>query len=174
MDKLFSDMRTYADKLEIRNGGHFNPREDGGCQYLFRPVRMRLMLHIVSIDSPPDTIDDLLWSLEEACTSASPSESPQAIIARTTREEAGWLARAIREKISKDRENMGDEIEKELQVCSRLSSAVPPLTTGPYRLCAHHAKCATFASWLSKTASRESVQSSSPRRLQFGTSCQRT
>lgn len=68
------------------------------------------------LDFPPDSVDDLLFALEETCTNPSPNESPNAIITRTTREEAGWLACAIREKLVKDRENMSEEIDRELQV----------------------------------------------------------
>ena len=72
------------------------------------------------IDSPPDDIEDLLYTLEEACSNARPSTSPQDIIKRTSKEDAGWLARAIHEKCAKDRERMGEEIEKELDVGLRL------------------------------------------------------
>ena len=65
---------------------------------------------------PPDTIDDLLYVLEEACGNDGHHESPKDVIARTSQEEAGWLARAVREKLAKDRENMGDEIAQRLEV----------------------------------------------------------
>ena len=61
-------------------------------------------------------MEDILLELEEACTNPTGHESPGAIIGRVTRTEAGWLARAIREKLIKDKENMAEEIEKELQV----------------------------------------------------------
>ena len=66
----------------------------------------------------------MLWAMEDAISQTQPLECPQDIISRTTSAEAGWLAQAMRERLHADRENINDEIEKELQVrrcCSRTS-----------------------------------------------------
>lgn len=60
-------------------------------------------------DSPPDRIDDFLCDLEEGPDANS-------IIKRTTSTEAGWLARAIREKCQRDREALHEGIARELNV----------------------------------------------------------
>lgn len=67
-------------------------------------------------DCPPDTVDDLLYALEEACANSGHQETPKEVIARTSQAEAGWLACAVREKLAKDRETMGDEIAQRLEV----------------------------------------------------------
>ncbi|EKM61613.1 uncharacterized protein PHACADRAFT_248310 [Phanerochaete carnosa HHB-10118-sp] len=94
MDKLSREWEKQADRLEIRAGLEFKPRPE---------------------DTQPDTIDDLLCTMEDALTTPQPYECPQDIVSRTSRAEAGWLARAMREKIANDRENMAEEIEIELQ-----------------------------------------------------------
>jgi hypothetical protein len=60
-------------------------------------------------DSPPDHIDSLYEDLEEATEATS-------VLQRLSHSEAGWLARYIRDQISRDREKAGDEFEKELVV----------------------------------------------------------
>jgi breast cancer 2 susceptibility protein len=87
---------------------HFN-----ACSVPTVPKHSRNHLRL---DSPPNTVEDMLLALEESCTSASCHESSSAIIARTTRAEAGWLARAIRNKLAQDRENISEDIQIELQV----------------------------------------------------------
>lgn len=68
------------------------------------------------VDYPPDTVDDLLYALEEACANSTGHENVKDIIARTSQKEAGWLSRAVREKLTRDRENLSEEIEQKLQV----------------------------------------------------------
>ncbi|KAF5368607.1 hypothetical protein D9758_002203 [Tetrapyrgos nigripes] len=65
----------------------------------------------LSGDEPPDNIDSLYDELEE------PDDAGRTI-ARTNGQEAGWLAKYIRERIEKGDESIRDEIEKELDdVC---------------------------------------------------------
>ncbi|KAI0348271.1 nucleic acid-binding protein [Trametopsis cervina] len=59
--------------------------------------------------SAPDHIDDLLFELEEG-------PSANDVLKRVTATEAGWLARAIRDKIRKERECQGEDVSKELNV----------------------------------------------------------
>lgn len=59
--------------------------------------------------SAPDHIDDLLFELEEG-------PSANDVLKRVTAAEAGWLARAIRDKIRKERECQGEDVSKELNV----------------------------------------------------------
>ncbi|KIP11131.1 hypothetical protein PHLGIDRAFT_100069 [Phlebiopsis gigantea 11061_1 CR5-6] len=66
-----------------------------------------------------DTLENCADRLEEACANSTPHESPKDIIARTSKEEAGWLARAVREQLAKGRENMGDEIAQRLEILFR-------------------------------------------------------
>ena len=65
----------------------------------------------------PENIDDLCDQLENP-------EDASRIISNLNSTEAGWLARCIREKSIRNRENAVEEIEQELQVratrCVRL------------------------------------------------------
>ncbi|KAI0094432.1 hypothetical protein BDY19DRAFT_901619 [Irpex rosettiformis] len=78
----------YADRLERKAGNGFRPSSDA---------------------SSPNHIDDLLCDLEDG---------PDAndVIRRTTPTDAGWLARAIKEKCQKDRECMHEDVNRELAV----------------------------------------------------------
>ncbi|KAI0785380.1 hypothetical protein BC629DRAFT_1700031 [Irpex lacteus] len=76
----------YADRLERKAGSAFRPAVDA---------------------SPPDHIDDLLCDLEDG-------PDANEVIRRTTPTEAGWLARAIKEKCEKDRECMHEDVTREL------------------------------------------------------------
>ncbi len=67
--------------------------------------------HPVETASPPDHIDDLLCDLEDG-------PDANEVIRRTTPTEAGWLARAIKEKCEKDRECMHEDVTRELDVRS--------------------------------------------------------
>jgi len=87
LEKKLGRYEGYIDRLQHRAGTRFNPGED---------------------DSPPDNIDDLYDALEE------PSEAG-AVLAGLSCNEAGWLARFIRDRIDKDRERAGEEIEQELK-----------------------------------------------------------
>lgn len=60
-------------------------------------------------DSIPDHIENVYDDLEETSNVAP-------VFAKLSGTEAGWLANYIREKIVKDKERMGDEIENELNV----------------------------------------------------------
>jgi len=88
------------DRLEHRAGARFNPGNE---------------------DSPPDYIDSLYDKLEE------PSEVGP-LLARLSCEEAGWLARFIHDRIDKDREKAGEEIEQELK------SICPPREVRNFRV----------------------------------------
>ncbi len=75
------------------------------------------------IESPPSQIDDLLLDLED------PAKANATIKRILLPKEAGWLARAVREKCMKDRERMHDEIERDLNVCIPGLSALPFILT---------------------------------------------
>jgi hypothetical protein len=70
-------------------------------------MRHTLIRH--QTDTPPSYIDSLYDDLEDASNGRS-------VLTRLTPVESGWLARFIRDKIEKDRERAGDEIEQELKV----------------------------------------------------------
>ncbi|KZP25285.1 hypothetical protein FIBSPDRAFT_820691 [Athelia psychrophila] len=86
-DKRMSVLEGYADRLERRAGPRFAPGED---------------------DSEPDNIDDLYEELESSAQAAG-------VVNRITANEAGWLARYIRERSLRGREAISEEIEQELQ-----------------------------------------------------------
>jgi breast cancer 2 susceptibility protein len=67
-------------------------------------------------DAAPDHIDNLYDNLEDASTAVK-------VIASVTANEAGWLARYIREKSLRNCETVGEEIEQELQVHIQFSKA---------------------------------------------------
>lgn len=64
----------------------------------------------------PGNLDDIYESLEQ-------SDAPQAkaVLSRLSRVEADSLAVFIREKLSRDREAVAEEIERELQVTLTLA-----------------------------------------------------
>ncbi|KII94288.1 hypothetical protein PLICRDRAFT_99668, partial [Plicaturopsis crispa FD-325 SS-3] len=87
LEKKLDKLEGYAERLEHRAGTKFHPGED---------------------DSPPDNIENLYDDLESA-------SEVGAIFARLNHNEAGWLARFIRESIAKVRETAGEEIAHELK-----------------------------------------------------------
>lgn len=70
-------------------------------------------------ESPPSKIDDFLLDLED------PVKAKETIKKILLPSEAGWLIRAVKEKLAKDREMMNDSIERDLEVsCISLSYGV--------------------------------------------------
>lgn len=61
-------------------------------------------------DDPPDKIYDMYDTLYEDV------EAAKSVISSIGHEDAGWLARHIRERIDKDRDGVSREIEQELEV----------------------------------------------------------
>lgn len=108
--KKIDILESYADRLERHAGQRFCPSEDGEeTSALKHKIRYKL---IWIPDSAPHNIDDLYDELE------IPSQAAQ-IIASVSVNEAGWLARYIREKSLRDQEAAAEEIDQELQVCSQ-------------------------------------------------------
>ena len=66
---------------------------------------------ISSKDDPPSHIEDLFDELEGG-------KAFQEVSAQMTATDAGWLARFIKEKCEKEREQCGEEIERDLKVSS--------------------------------------------------------
>ncbi|KDQ63249.1 hypothetical protein JAAARDRAFT_75716 [Jaapia argillacea MUCL 33604] len=87
LEKKLNYLEGCADRCERRAGSRFCPSED---------------------DIPPDSIEDLYDELEDSTESA-------AIIGRVSPNEAGWLARFIRQKCGQRREKAADEFEQELK-----------------------------------------------------------
>lgn len=106
LEKTLSKFERYADVLEARVGARFHPGEEGMS---LNKETMHVALTLPAADSPPDNIEDLYDELEGAAA-AGP------ILARLSVNEAGWLARFMREKVEKDRERAGEDIERELKV----------------------------------------------------------
>ncbi|KAH0838071.1 hypothetical protein J3R83DRAFT_6312 [Lanmaoa asiatica] len=79
----------YAERLVQRAGSKFRPRHD---------------------DGPPDRIYDLYDTLQED------AEAGKSIISSIGHEDAGWLARHIRERTVHERDGVSMEIEQELEV----------------------------------------------------------
>lgn len=69
----------------------------------------RAPIHSFQTDSEPGNIGDLYEELESSVQAAG-------VINRCTANEAGWLARYIRERSLRGRETISEEIEQELQV----------------------------------------------------------
>ncbi|KAJ7109900.1 hypothetical protein C8R44DRAFT_800881 [Mycena epipterygia] len=80
----------YAERLERRAGAQFAPSVD---------------------DEPTDDIEELYEELEDPAGAA-------AVLSRVSPTTAGWLGRFIIDRVEKERERAGDEIEQELKtVC---------------------------------------------------------
>ncbi|KAH8102418.1 hypothetical protein BXZ70DRAFT_928500 [Cristinia sonorae] len=105
-----------ADRLEQKAGSGFRP-----------------------VDDPPETIDNLLMELEDSVptpasisTTSSIPVAANEIIKSASVHEAGWLARAIRAKVEKDRENLIDNMEREL------NQSCPPRQVRSFRVLVVH------------------------------------
>ena len=61
-------------------------------------------------DGPPDEIYDIYDTLQEDI------EAAKSVISSIGHEDAGWLARHIREKAVQERDGVSKEIEQELEV----------------------------------------------------------
>lgn len=107
MEKRLSRWEAFADRMEQKAGARFLPTEDG--EHVIPWVI--LVIERLLLDGPPDSVDDVYDQLENAST-------PEAsvILGRLNYKEAGWLARLIREKILKEREQSREEFESELNV----------------------------------------------------------
>ncbi|KAI9570309.1 hypothetical protein HD554DRAFT_2170473 [Boletus coccyginus] len=78
----------YAERLEQRAGSKFTPRHD---------------------DGPPDEIYDIYDTLQEDI------EAAKSVMSSIGHEDAGWLARHIRERAVQERDEVSKEIEQELE-----------------------------------------------------------
>ena len=85
------------------------------------------------LDAAPDHIDNLYDELGDPLNATK-------IIASVTANEAGWLARYIREKSSRDGEAVSEEVEQELQVRIWYLSLIHHVIIVNYRKPFHHAK----------------------------------
>lgn len=105
---------NYTASCSMRNSWSESPNRH------FIPARtVRIQISIFSsrfaehwfsaADFPPDHIDDLVLELEDA-------EDGREIIRNLTPIEAGWLARAARDKCRRDEELMPEYIERDLNV----------------------------------------------------------
>lgn len=83
-----------------------SPREKMVCafHYLIRKLNTSY-----EVEGAPDHIDDLLDDLENPTSAAK-------IVSSISSKEAGWLARAVREKTMRDRDRIGSDVEQEMQV----------------------------------------------------------
>lgn len=61
-------------------------------------------------DDPPDKIYDIYDTLQEDV------EAAKSVISSIGHEDAGWLARHIRERAVQDRDGVSKEVEQELEV----------------------------------------------------------
>jgi hypothetical protein len=129
-DKKMDALEGYADRLERRAGPRFCPAEDG----------ILVRFHIIPsnwcpgpLDAAPDHIDNLYDELEDPLNATK-------TIASVTTNEAGWLARYIREKSLRDREAVSEEVERELQVRISYLSLIHRVIIVNYRKLFHHAK----------------------------------
>ncbi|CAA7264792.1 unnamed protein product [Cyclocybe aegerita] len=100
LEKDVSRYEGYIDRLERKAGSRFQPTED---------------------DCPPDSIESLYDELEYPDTAAT-------LLTRISPTEAGWLALHIRKQTEKQREELADLIEKELQIIC------PPRDVRSFRL----------------------------------------
>ncbi|KAJ3508616.1 hypothetical protein NLJ89_g5662 [Agrocybe chaxingu] len=100
LEKDVSRYEGYIDRLERKAGGQFQPTKD---------------------DYPPDSIESLYDALEYPDTAAT-------LLSCISPTEAGWLALHIRKQTEKQREELADFIEKELQIIC------PPREVRSFRL----------------------------------------
>ena len=95
----------YAERLEQRAGSKFRPKEDGEAIHVSRVLDMNSQT-----DGPPDKIYDIYDTLLEDI------ETGKSVISSIGPEDAGWLARHIRERAVQERDVVSKEIEQELEV----------------------------------------------------------
>jgi len=101
LENRLSKLEGYADRMEQKAGSRFHPGED----------------------DPPNHIEDIYDQLEDASTTEA-----SVILGRLGYQPAGWLARLIREKVLKEREQSRDEFESEL------NSLCPPRQVRSFRV----------------------------------------
>jgi hypothetical protein len=98
----------------------------------------RSLMNYILPDTIPDHIDDIYEQLEDAS-----ANEVSAILGRLNYQEAGWLARLIREKVVKEREQSHDEFESELNVRTfnrfEIGTDVVPLSVRAYVLLVKYA-----------------------------------
>jgi len=95
LEARISTLEGYADRMDSRFGDRFVPGEDDTC---------------------PEAVEDFYEQLEGFSHSQSIHCQSKAfnVLSGVTAKYAGWLYRAIRENIVKEREKANDEIESEL------------------------------------------------------------
>lgn len=104
-EKRRDRLLDYAERLEQRMGPRFEPKQDGEA------MRCHTVLDInCQADGPPDKIYDIYETLQEDI------EAAKSVILSIGGEDAGWLARHIREKAVQERDAVSREIEHELEV----------------------------------------------------------
>lgn len=111
----------YAEQLERKSQPAFHPSEDGQDTHSRFASRVAEACFSAA-DFPPDHIDDLVLELEDA-------KDGREIIRNLTPIEAGWLARAARDKCRRDEELMPEYIERDLNVNTSAVCVVYPSDT---------------------------------------------
>ena len=74
-------------------------------------------------DCPPDDIEGLVGELEE-------HEDPAGFLKSISAKQAGWMARHIEQRVQRDSETLGMDIESELAVSIRSSDRCQGFTVG--------------------------------------------
>ncbi|KAJ7170173.1 hypothetical protein C8R46DRAFT_225952 [Mycena filopes] len=99
--------QSYAERLERRSGPRFAPSVD---------------------DEPTDELEELYDELEDPAEAAG-------VMSRVSANTAGWLARFIVDRLEKERERAGEEIDQELKVGLMLSDTSGKTTDNVQRVC---------------------------------------
>lgn len=95
-------MRSTLSNVQVRNS-------DPGM--MVSPYTFTRVMDLDSqTDGPPDKIYDIYDTLQED------PEAAKNIISSISHEDAGWLARHIRERAVQERDGVSKEIEQELEV----------------------------------------------------------
>lgn len=110
-DKKIARYESYIDKLERRAGSVLS-RHTSGARYIRLSSPSEITKSWV-VDEPPDHIEELYDQLEE-------HDDALGLLSQISSQDAAWLAQHTKRCMQVEREQVGEEIEKELQVTNIL------------------------------------------------------
>ena len=140
-EKKLHKLESYADKLDRIAGSDFQPSEDGSWTMELVHACHSTRSYYHRLGSFPDHIDDLAEELED-------SEDPVSFMKCVDRKDAGCLSLFLRKKCAANREEGGEEIDRELTVIpfTRKPAPVPLKFTSVLRRASRPGKCAILES----------------------------
>lgn len=102
----------YIERLEHQAGPSFAPSVNGKDPLIFPHRENNVLISAFALlESPPEHLEGIFEEIEYEPSKAGPA------FRQLSKNEAGWLARHIKQVCDMQRETIGDEITRELDVC---------------------------------------------------------